>query len=272
MHYGDDDRVAQLVRDIVERPSRTRWDVGPEQVRAAARFHKVRFVPRPGLIALVAGVAALVVAGVVVGRVAPRLDAPPGASSGATGPSHHGASGVSRQVAGPRGVSPQPATSRCDAARLDISFGGVQSSAQSWVFSLVFTNVSGTACWLGGYPGVSFVDAGGAQVGSSAARASGAEFGGVPYAPVTLEPHGTAVASVTEPIAAAVEAGGKACGAVTAQAVRVYAPGSRTPVDVQVNGRSGAWANGAVLTICTTPSTRPVVSWVQPGSSPVQPG
>lgn len=266
MHYGDDDRVAQLVRDIVERPSRTRWDVGPEQVRAGARLHKVRFVPRPGLVALVASVAALVVAGVVVGRVAPRLVAPSSTSAGATSPPHPGASGTSR------GVSSQPARSRCGAARLDVTFGGVQSAAQSWVFSLVFTNVSGTACWLGGYPGVSFIDAGGAQVGASAARASGAEFGGVPFAPVTLEPHGTAVASVTEPIAAAVMAYGQACGPVTAQAVRVYAPGSRTPVDVQVDGRSGAWANGSVLTVCTVPSVRPVVSWVQPGASLGQAG
>ena len=272
MHYGDDDRIAQLVRDIVERPSRTRWDVGPEQVRAGAGLRRLRFVPRPGLVALVAGVAALVVAGVVVGRVAPRLDASPSASSGATGPSHPGRPGASRPRSGPASVSPQPARLRCNAARLDVAFGGVQSAAQSWVFSLVFTNVSGTPGWLGGYPGVSFVDAGGAQVGAPAARASGAEFGGVPYAPVTLEPHGTAVASVTEPIAAAVEADSQACGPVTAQAVRVYAPGSRTPIDVQVNGRSGARANGAVLTVCTAPNARPVVSWVQPGSSPARPG
>lgn len=262
MLHRDDDRVAQLVRDIVERPSRTYWDIGPQQVRAGARLHRVRFVPRPGLVALVAGVAALVVAGVVVGRVAPRLDAPSGLAAGATNRANQGASDP---AASGTGRGSERATSRCDAGGLVVSFGGVQSAAQSWVFSVVFTNASGVPCWLGGYPGVSFVDASGAQVGPAAARASGAEFGGVPYSPVTLEPHGSAVASVTEPIAAAVVADGQACAPVTAEAVRVYAPGSRTPVDVQVNGRSGARANGAVLTVCTVPSVHAVVSWVQPG-------
>jgi hypothetical protein len=58
--------------------------------------------------------------------------------------------------------------------------------AGQYYSTLVFTNKSGTACTMTGYPGVSYVVANGVQSGNPAVRTGGT------VATVTLKPGGTA--------------------------------------------------------------------------------
>ena len=63
--------------------------------------------------------------------------------------------------------------------------------------ALVLTNASAdTSCTLAGYPGVSYLDAAGTQVGAPAARAEGGQV-----VPVTLEPGQAAAAELQETVA-----------------------------------------------------------------------
>ena len=82
--------------------------------------------------------------------------------------------------------------------------------------TLTLTNTSGDACEMSGYPGVSYVDAAGTQLGAPADRgAAGTAF--------TLESGASATAVLKQ-----VNAGnyGADCGAVPAAGVRVYPPGA----------------------------------------------
>jgi hypothetical protein len=94
-------------------------------------------------------------------------------------------------------------------------------TAGSFYFKLEFTNLSGHACTLSGYPGVSAVNLAGAQIGSPASR----EVTGTP-ALVTLAPeaHTTALIHVTDvgflPASS--------CHPVAAAGFRVYPPGQRS--------------------------------------------
>ncbi|WP_159801764.1 DUF4232 domain-containing protein [Arthrobacter zhaoguopingii] len=82
--------------------------------------------------------------------------------------------------------------------------------------TLTLTNTSGAACDVAGYPGVSYVDAAGAQIGAPADR-------GEPGTAFSLEPGASATAVLRQ-----VNAGnyGADCGAVPAAGVRVYPPGA----------------------------------------------
>jgi hypothetical protein len=82
--------------------------------------------------------------------------------------------------------------------------------------TLTLTNTSGDACEMSGYPGVSYVDAAGTQLGAPADR-------GEPGDAFTLEPGASATAVLKQ-----VNAGnyGADCGAVPAAGVRVYPPGA----------------------------------------------
>lgn len=91
-------------------------------------------------------------------------------------------------------------------------------AAGSIYYQIEFTNVSGHACSLFGYPGVSAVNASGHQIGAPASRISGTEH------VVDLAPSASARASwqVTETS----DFSPSACKAQTAHGLRVYAPGS----------------------------------------------
>ena len=93
-------------------------------------------------------------------------------------------------------------------------------AAGSIYYTLEFTNLSGHACTLSGYPGVSAVDLSGHQLGSAGGRDSSS-----PGHTVTLAAsgsHQTATATLR-----VVEAGNfppSACGITTAAGIRVYPP------------------------------------------------
>ena len=114
---------------------------------------------------------------------------------------------------------------QCTASRLRISLGagsgsgaragaGRGRSAGVSVSTLEFTNVSGTACALSGYPEVTAYGAGGAQLGNAAGRDTS-----VAARRIVLAPGATAHAAVV----ASVSAG--SCRAVVATGLRVVPPG-----------------------------------------------
>jgi uncharacterized protein DUF4232 len=91
----------------------------------------------------------------------------------------------------------------------------------------MFKNSSSSACTLAGYPGVSFLDAAGRQVGEPAQRSA---TGGAPST-VTVAPGQTAYAAL-----GVVDPGVANCTPATASAVRVYPPGETTATDVPTAG------------------------------------
>jgi len=118
-------------------------------------------------------------------------------------------------VAGATAASSTPpcATSRL-VVWLDTSGDG---AAGSVYYNLKFTNLSGHACTLLGYPGVSAVDLGGRQLGSAASRNHH-----TPARLVRLASGGTAsaVLQITE----ARNFPSRSCRPVTAAGLRVYPP------------------------------------------------
>lgn len=110
---------------------------------------------------------------------APSASAPSAAAAGTT-PSPGGDGGApATHAVGPHDC----ATSQLTVAQTNPSVGAGQ-----YFSTLVFTNTSGTACMLSGYPGVSYVAENGVQSGNAAARSPGT------VTTVTLQPHGTASA------------------------------------------------------------------------------
>jgi len=114
---------------------------------------------------------------------------------------------------------------QCATSRLRISLttgsgpgarasAGHARSADAGVSTLEFTNVSGVACALSGYPGVAAYGAGGAQIGNAAGRDTS-----VTARRIVLAPGATAHAAV----AASVSAG--SCRPVVATGLRVVPPG-----------------------------------------------
>ena len=125
----------------------------------------------------------------------------------------------------PSGAPGASGAAQCATSRLRISLTtgsgpGTRASAGhgriagAGVSTLEFTNVSGVACALSGYPGVAAYGAGGAQIGNAAGRDTS-----VTARRIVLAPGATAHAAV----AASVSAG--SCRPVVATGLRVVPPG-----------------------------------------------
>ncbi len=110
-------------------------------------------------------------------------------------------------------------TPRCATAGLVVWMNTQGSGAAGSVFyTLKFTNLSGHACTLRGYPGVSAVSLGGRRLGSPAAW-------GPPGAPVVRLARGaTAYAVLQYSDVVTSNSGPQPCDAVTAAGLRVYPP------------------------------------------------
>lgn len=109
----------------------------------------------------------------------------------------------------------------CSTASLALSVGDSQAGAGNSYYPLNFTNTSGAACEMYGFPGVSFVTAPvgqGRQVGAAALR--GGAFAKVA---IMLEPKGSAHAWLK--VATAVNYPAPDCRPVTVHWLRVYPPG-----------------------------------------------
>lgn len=89
-------------------------------------------------------------------------------------------------------------------------------------YTLQFTNLSGHACTLRGYPGVSGVSLGGAQLGSAAARSST-----TPVRTITIGRGKTATATLGITDIGALSP--SQCHPTTAAGFRIYAPNQTAP-------------------------------------------
>ena len=79
----------------------------------------------------------------------------------------------------------------CSASILNVSLGQEQGGVGNRWLPVNFVNTSATPCYLNGYPGVSFVDSAGNQIGNPAIESAYPHFG-----PVPLPPGGSAQAVV----------------------------------------------------------------------------
>jgi hypothetical protein len=130
-------------------------------------------------------------------------------------------------------ASPTP----CHTANLGITLGGPIGSAGHFNYELRFRNNGASACVMSGFPGVSFLDSSGHQIGAAAGRNS------LPHAPITLAPGATAYAhlSVTDPSVL------NGCAATPVAKLRVFPPNETTQ----------ALVGGGGIAVCaqSTPST-----------------
>ena len=125
----------------------------------------------------------------------------------------------------------------CRTSALTVSFGSPNGTAGAIHYTLTFHNTGASACTLYGFPGVSFLGAGGQQIGAPAQR----EGGGAP-ANVTVGVGGNAYASV-----AVTDPGIPPCsGSATVAQVRVYPPGET---------QAALTAAPSGMLICSSPNT-----------------
>lgn len=68
------------------------------------------------------------------------------------------------------GPTTTPAVSKCLASQLQLSVGGSQGAAGTSYTTYVVVNTGATPCTFFGYPGVSYLDSSGAEVGPAATR------------------------------------------------------------------------------------------------------
>jgi Protein of unknown function (DUF4232) len=120
----------------------------------------------------------------------------------------------------PTPAGPQP----CPTSALKSSVGTGNGAAGSTYYPLEFTNVSGAACTLFGYPGVSFVTGtGGSQIGGAASRNPA-----VTSQLVTLAPGSTAHATLQ--VVNAMNYPGAECHLVTAHTIKIFPPNQTAPI------------------------------------------
>ena len=139
------------------------------------------------------------------------------------------------------------ATHRCGTGQLSLSLGQGQGAAGTSYLPIVFTNTGSKPCTLYGFPGVSFLDSSGKQIGAPAVHSGGEE--GV----VTLAPNGTANSQLGLPDPGNFPSGG--CNPTTAAKLQVYPPGD-----------FGALTIADSATVCTTDGGATSVTPVTPGS------
>lgn len=138
----------------------------------------------------------------------------------------------------------------CPTSALHLSIGTGNGAAGSVYYPLVFTNTSGSACTLFGFPGVSFVTGiGGSQIGHAATRNSDA-----PRQTVTLAPGG--VAHATLQVVQALNFPPAKCQLTTAHWLKVYPPNQTEPVFLNFTAKACA-ATAKDVTVLNVAPVRP---------------
>jgi Protein of unknown function (DUF4232) len=136
---------------------------------------------------------------------------------------------VALASAGSSGAPAAAASHRCSAGDLTVWLGTPgNGTAGSTYYDLEFSNTSAAACTLYGYPGVSAIK-GGNQVGRAANRDRSR-----PSTLVTLRPGGTGY--VLLQVTDVGNYSPSACKAVSADSLRVYAPGSYSAINMPFQG------------------------------------
>ena len=144
----------------------------------------------------------------------------------------------------------QAAPAPCATAGLRVSRGAPSGAAGTIFYNIDFTNTSGTACVLEGYPGVSLVSAGsssGHQVGDDAKRTTT-----TPVHPVTLAGGQTAHA-----VLGVAEAGNfpaAKCHPVAAHWLKVFPPNQRAAAYVSFTTQTCASTTLPTMTIAAITS------------------
>ena len=136
------------------------------------------------------------------------------------------------------------ATQKCRTSGLDIWFNneGGGGTAGSIYYKLEFTNLSGHACTIRGFPGVSATDLGGRKIGRAASRDTSQPSGSV-----TLAAGASATATLR-----IVDAGNfptASCHQVTAAGLRVFPPGQTTSRLVPFPFQTCSVASTGVLSV-----------------------
>ncbi|HEX4255959.1 MAG TPA: DUF4232 domain-containing protein [Streptosporangiaceae bacterium] len=174
--------------------------------------------------------------------------APPSAAPSSQSPSGTVSSAV---PAGSPAVAPTSKSTganglaACDTANLSVSLktntGG--GAAGSTYIPIEFTNTSGSACALYGYPGVSFVTGqNGSQIGAPAKRS-----GSFANVNVTVAAHATAHAWLQ--VAEAGNYPASSCHVVSAHFLKVYPPGNTAPAYVSYSDQTCSSAKVVTMTI-----------------------
>lgn len=147
----------------------------------------------------------------------------------------------------PTPAGPQP----CAGGALQVSLGQEQGAAGTFYQPLVFRNQGTVPCTLTGYPGVSFLDPVGAQVGSPARREAP---GGVTPPTVTL-----AVGAAADATLALQDTGNfppASCQPASATQVRIYPPGGTVATVLPLNAQiCTVSANGPYVLAVTGPAS-----------------
>jgi Protein of unknown function (DUF4232) len=166
---------------------------------------------------------------------------------------------VTAPASSPPAASPTGSTSQgasapaCATSILSGSLGSGGAAAGSTYYSIEFTNTSGSACTLYGYPGVSFVTASGSQVGTPAT-----ENTVYPRQLVTLAPGATAHAELG--VATAQNYPASTCSPVSVSTLKVYPPGQTAALFLAISTTACSNTSVSILTVQT----------VQPGTGAVQ--
>ena len=127
-------------------------------------------------------------------------------------------------------------TAACRTSSLALTFGSPNGSAGAIHYTLTFQNTGSTPCTLFGFPGVSFLDDSGAQIGQPAQRE-----GGTPTT-VTVAAGASAYASV-----AVTDPGIPPCsGSTAASQVKVFPPGET---------HAATLATPSGMLVCSSPNT-----------------
>lgn len=132
------------------------------------------------------------------------------------------------------------ATPPCSASQLHISAGSAQGAAGNLAFPITFRNTSARVCSLDGYPGVSWVTASGAQIGSPASQIHDPAS---PASKVNLRPGLSASAEVVVPTSANQQLAG--CHSIQAAGIKVFLPGGTSSVLLTPN--SGGLDRGSLI-------------------------
>lgn len=168
-----------------------------------------------------------------------------------------GTSPASARASAPAG-SPSPTSAPapsgpppCATSALRVSVAASQGAAAgSSYYPIVFTNVSGAACTLYGYPGVSFVTGvGGSQIGMPAT-----ENPARPRQLITLAPGRAGHAELQ--VVNAENYPPANCGLVTAHWLKVYPPNQTAPLYAGFTAQACTKPR-TILTVQTVQSTRP---------------
>lgn len=172
------------------------------------------------------------------GGTTPATSAPTTSASSSVAPSTSATTSSASSSAGSAASSGSYRSSRCLASALKGTIGDGEGAAGSTVVQLVLRNTGSSPCTLQGWPGVSFIDANGHQVGAAAVLDRSSV-----HQTVTLTAGGSAQAALK--IAQAENFPKSACAPETVHRLRVYPPGSTASIVVDTSAMSACTKTAA---------------------------